>query len=325
MKYGESGFDADDLLGHLERLPPSPVLYGSGFEQQPELLGKIAVRHPLIGNSPEIVVRIKNPSSFFELLGVLQIPYPLTQLTPPDDKTGWLIKRGGGAGGTHIRREGVSASGDYYQQEITGESMSVLFLADGKSARIVGFNQQWVAPESGLPFCYGGAVSRASVPADAKAGMNSALQAIVECTGLRGLNSMDCVLAGNTFFVLEINPRLSASFVLYDGPWLLREHLQACEGHLRVGDLPELPAQAHKIIFAPAEFIVPKKMFWPDWVSDIPEAGSIIKAGQPICSVLASAVDAESARQTVFARGRQLEAQLQPLFLNGICHEPHTT
>lgn len=325
MKYGESGFDADDLLAHLELLPPSPVLYGSGFEQQPELLGKIAVRHQLIGNSPEIVARIKNPSSFFDLLGMLQISYPATRLTPPDDKTGWLIKRSGGAGGTHIRREGVSASGEYYQQEITGESVSVLFLADGKSARIVGFNQQWLAPESGLPFCYGGAVSRASVPPEAKAGMNLALQAIVEHTGLRGLNSMDCMLIGNMFFVLEINPRLSASFGLYDGPWLLREHLQACEGHLWFGDVPEFPAQAHKIIFAPADFIIPSNMSWPTWVSDIPEAGSIIKAGQPVCSVLASAADAASARKTVFARGQQLEAQLQPLFLNGIRHEPHTT
>jgi predicted ATP-grasp superfamily ATP-dependent carboligase len=325
VKYGEAGFDADDLLAHLELLPPSPVLYGSGFEQQTELLEKISGRHQLIGNNPEIVARLKSPHSFFDLLGALQIPYPATQLTLPDDKTGWLIKRGGGSGGTHIRRGGVAASGEYYQQEIAGEPVSVLFLADGKSARIVGFNQQWVAPESGLPFCYGGAVSRASVPPEAKTGMNLALQAIVGHTGLRGINSMDCMLIGNRFFVLEINPRLSASFGLYDGPWLLREHLQACAGHLWLGDVPDFPAQAHKIIFAPAEFVVPRTMPWPTWVADIPEAGSIIKAGQPVCSVLASAADAASARKTVFARGQQLEAQLHPLFLNGIHHEPHTT
>lgn len=325
VKYGELGFDSADLCAQLETLPPFPVLYGSGFEQQPELLEKISKRHPLIGNSPEVVASLKNPEKFFGLLEALHIPYPPTRLDKTENQYGWLVKRGGGAGGTHIRRGGLASEGEYYQQEIGGVSFSLLFLADGKSARVVGVNQQWQASESGSPFCYGGAVSHATIPEKTKSRVESALRGIVQATGLRGLNSMDFLVAGDEFFVLEINPRLSATFALYDGPWLLRQHLLACEGRLEQEKIADQLAKAQKIIFSPHDWVVPDNLVWPSWAADIPMPGSDIKAGQPVCSVLASAADAESAQQTVFARGRQLEAQLQPLFLNGIRHESHTT
>ncbi len=311
MKYGELGFDADDLLAQLETLPPSPVLYGSGFEQQPELLEKISSRHPLIGNQPQVVAALKNPETFFGLLEHQHIPYPPTRLDKPGSNHGWLVKRRGGSGGTHIRRGGQAGRHEYYQQEIVGQPVSVLFLTDGKSARVVGYNQQWQAPESGLPFCYGGAVSRAVILPQTKAGMESVVHKIVQATGLCGLNSMDCLVDGDRFFVLEINPRLSSTFSLYDGPWLLRQHFQSCAGKLDIGEIPGSPAKAHKIIFALADWVVPGDVSWPEWAADIPMPGSVIKMGRPICSVLASASDAESAQKTVFARASQLEAQLQ--------------
>lgn len=323
VKYGEQGFDADDLLTHLQVLPQAPVLYGSGLEQQPELLDKIAGRYPVMGNLSPVVSQLKNPRLFFPLLDQLNIAYPPTCF----DRTepGWLVKRGGGAGGTHVRRGGPVGDGEYAQQEIPGQSLSVLFLAEGREAQIIGFNEQFIAPESGLPFCYGGAVSQAQIPGNIKAEMVATVQKIVAATGLRGLNSMDVLVSGGRFFVLEINPRLSGTFSLYDGPWLLRQHLQACAGVLDQAEPPVQPARAQKIVFTAQNCVMPDTWGWPDWVADIPVPGSFVQAQQPLCSVFADGPDAKSAKAMVFARAAQLEAQLRPLFLKGNPHEPHTS
>ena len=63
--------------------------------------------------------------------------------------------------------------------------------------------------------------------------------------------------------------------------------------------------------------IIPDMLDWPEWAADLPSAGTLIKSGEPVCTVLAQAADAEAAKSLVFARAHQLEAQLRPLQLFG--------
>lgn len=311
VKYGPYGFDADELMGRLDSLPPSRVVYGSGLEAQPELLRQITRRHSLLGNPPEVAALAKNPVRFAALLAQLGVTAPETTLQPPADTTGWLVKRAGGSGGVHIRRGGLARPGEYYQREIAGLPVSILFLACGESVRVAGCNEQWTAPESGFPYCYGGAVSHAELPAWAAAQMEAAARKVSAGLGLRGLNSMDFILSEQGLYALEINPRLSATLALYDAPALFRQHVQTCEGGMSadVGAPPTLP-RAHKILFAARTLDIADGFNWPEWALDIPAPGSRILPGQPVCSVLADAADAASAKAMVFARARQLEAQL---------------
>ena len=68
-------------LGALAEAAPSPLLgvvYGSGFEDRPTLLAKIAERWPLLGNGPSVVERVKSPEVLFTELTRLGIPHPRT-------------------------------------------------------------------------------------------------------------------------------------------------------------------------------------------------------------------------------------------------------
>ena len=312
VAFSQGGFDAGNLWRELEGLawPGATVVYGGGLENQPALIDRIARHFDLAGNDAATVARIKNPQQFFSLLDDLGVAYPETRLDRPRNQAGWLVKSTGGSGGTHIRHfEG--GEGDYYQRCVQGFPVSVLFLANGAKAEIVGYNEQWLAPAPGMPCRYGGAVGNADLPDAARRAMEDAVRMVVAATGLRGLNSMDFMLCGEKPLALEINPRLSASFDLYDAPDLLQRHLRACRGELF--PLPErrLGSKSHLIHYASRDLVIDHVFDWPAWVVDTPIAGTLCRKGEPLCTVLAQGCNAEEARSTVFARARQLEAQLE--------------
>ena len=313
MDFSEGGFDADDLWRKLSVINPvdAIVTYGSGLENRPELLEKISRHFPLLGNTPDVVARIKDPRRFFPLLDELNIAYPETRLDVPLERDGWLVKETGGSGGTHIRLwDGVP--GGYYQRQTDGLPVSVLFLADGANIEIVGYTEQWLAPVPGKPFRYGGAVGNANFSSAIKASMAEAARKVVVATGLRGLNSMDFLLVSERVLVLEVNPRLSASFDLYGMPNLFERHMQACRGELMPLSEPATGSKAHLIYYASHDVVATEGVEWPEWTADLPTAGTVCKAGEPVCTVLAQAHDARGAKELVFARAHQINAQLQP-------------
>ena len=317
VHYANGGFDAEDLWLQLGRVDPGSVkalVYGSGFESQPALLDGIAQRYPLMGNPAPIVSRVKNPQHFFTTLHRLNIPYPQVQYHLPQDAGNWITKSMGGSGGTHIRRScsGQSQTGDYFQQRLDGIPVSILFLADGKQAQVVGFNQQWCAPTEKMPYRYGGAVSQVQLPVAVKYKMERAAQGVTAAFGLLGLNSMDFIWMDDEVFALEVNPRLTATFDLYDGADLFKRHLYACGGVLNDFYAKTYPAKAQQIYYAAHDIHIPAGFIWPQWAVNIPE--SKVKAGQPVCSVLARADTPDAAKSLVFARAQQLEAQLNPFY-----------
>lgn len=314
--FSSGGFDAEDLWRKLSALDSDHLIgvaYGSGLENQSGLLKKISRRFRLLGNSPEVVAYVKDPRRFFPLLDALDIAYPEVRFDIPDNADGWLAKQGGGAGGTHIRRLNgeTTADGCYYQRMVKGRPVSVLFLADGRRTEVIGFNEQWLAPIADMPFRYGGAIGNALMPDGVKERMANAACRVTATAGLRGLNSMDFMLSGDKLLALEVNPRLSATFDLYSIPDLFERHLQACLGEIAA--LPPLPqkSKAHLVFYAPADVTISDDMAWPEWAVDLPPTGAVCKAGEPLCSVLAEAADAEAAKALVFARARQLGAQLR--------------
>lgn len=322
LGYVNGGFDADDVRRKLFPLltADTTLVYGSGFETQSVLLQEIAQRCRLVGNDPKTVEVVKDPGRFFSMLAELDIPYPETMLAAPSQPDGWLSKRIGGSGGTHIiPAVGESESGAlrYYQREMPGAPYSLLFFADGRQIQPVGLNAQYLAPAPDMPFRYGGAISGATLPEGVRTSMQEAAQKITARLGLRGLNSLDGMVDGDRWQVLEVNPRLSATFALYDsensGAALFKAHLQACEGKLPPAWSSEL-SQAHLIYYAPFDFTVPAAMTWPDWVADVPEPASVFRAEEPLCTVMASAACADEACVLARVRMAALTALLTNLY-----------
>ena len=321
-----TGFDADALVSLVGQAAPSSAgfVYGSGLESRPALLAALSGRSQCIGNAADVVRRIKDPGWFFALLRRLGVPHPETSLRRPDDPGGWLIKRIGAAGGAHIRdaAEVDGTAVGYYQRGVSGRPVSALFVADGRTAHVLGFSEQWSAARSpASPFRFGGAAVPTAVPAAVRADMTAAVEAVSAAAGLVGINSADMLVHEKGFYLLEVNPRPGATVDIFDR-WLnmsvFHLHVEAVGGRLPKDPLPAAGAFASAIVYADRDVVVSPATAWPSWAADLPEAATRIREGEPVCTVLAAAHDLETAKAVACRRGDEIRAALPPAGRHGM-------
>jgi len=329
--FDGQGFKADELLKVIAQLDLSQFvgcIYGSGFEAQPGLLQKIADAVLLLGNTANTVRAIKHATQFFSALRQLNIVHPAVfDVLPVNDEKNrpatYLKKFAAGSGGTHIRLASANDAklleNEYYQQQLSGHSVSLLFLADGHKIEVVGFNEQWLSPCDAMPFRYGGAVSHVVLPNSVQQQLIEAAEKLTVRFGLLGLNSLDAIVRDDKVYVLEVNPRLSATVDLYDhtATNLIDRHVQVClnraslnqENNLEDNDQIQQSqarqSRAHAIVYATFDIEIAPSTEWPGWVMDTPfnlsETKKIL-AGNPICTVTAYDDGAEATKQLLYAR-----------------------
>lgn len=294
----ERGLRGESLLRGLRalaELAPSPILgfvYGAGFEDRPELLTLVARSWKLLGNDAPTVKRLKAPEIFFAELDRLGIPHPLTASERPAEGAGWLAKKRGGAGGSHIvpSRLMKGAPDVYYQERVQGRAVSALFVSNGSRARVLGFSEQWTAPAPMRHWRYGGAVRPAALSSAMARQMASAVMQIARSFKIKGLASADFMVKDAEALLLEINPRPGATLDIFDcgAKPLLGLHLEALrEGRLPLRALKFEDAMASAIVYAENGGAAPSSMVWPEWSADRPKSSERIDKNRPICTVWA--------------------------------------
>ncbi|HEU5297299.1 MAG TPA: ATP-grasp domain-containing protein [Burkholderiaceae bacterium] len=291
---------------------------GSGFEACPKLLAAGAAALPLLGMAAAAVTRVRDPHRFFAVLRRHGLPHPETRCAAPASLQGWLSKRAGGSGGWHIRRAGDAAAraDSYFQRELRGDAMSALFLADGQRAVVVALNRLIVRPLGKRPYVYRGAIGPIQQPA-LQAQIQGALAVLVPALDVRGLASLDFVAIGETAWLLEVNPRPSASMALHAGVLpcgLLRAHVAALRGVL-----PEAMTHADGVrgcetVFASRPCCIDAALA-EQWAAlpychDLPAAGSRVVAGAPICTVSAQAADPQAVERLLAERALAVESRI---------------
>jgi predicted ATP-grasp superfamily ATP-dependent carboligase len=289
------GFRRDRLLPALEDLAaaraPVGLVYGTGFEDRPALLQAVADRYPLLGNSPATVRKVKRPVALAALCRRLGIPHP------PMSRDGagegpWLEKRAGGSGGGHVRparQWPISSRRHYLQRQLPGRTIAALVLADGARSIVLGFTEQWAEHAPGLTYRYGGAVRPAEISSQAAAGMTDAIDRIVPEVGLVGLNSADFVLDEDDFHLLEINPRPGATLDVFSADSLFHLHVEASRGRLPAQAPLFTGAKAAAVVYTRRRVVLPPNFGWPPWTADWQPSGVLVRAGEPLCTVLADA------------------------------------
>ena len=276
---------------------------------------------PLIGNRPEVVRVLRTPRAFFGALAALGIPHPETVLERPADTEGWLSKDLHGSGGLHIRPASARVAthdepGRYFQRMCEGMPMSALLVANGRDARIVGFNELIVERIGTLPFVYRGAVGPVVMPARARRELTQSVHALVRHFELVGLNSVDCLLDGNTVRILEVNPRPSSTMALYDDRWpggLIGAHVAAslrrsiaavadpANGDEVRGFMVVHAGQAFRCRGASGE-----RMIASGWVHDVPNDDAEIPPDAPVCTVSAAARSVSDVRAALATRANEV-------------------
>lgn len=288
-----------DRLAAFRGRPLLGVLYGSGLEAGYEVLAFLGRHFSLLGNDAAVVRMCKEPASFFPMLARLGIPCPETCFSPPVTNPAgadWIMKRTGASGGGHIRSWNTDLvisvdAGYYFQKKISGRCFSVVFLADTRDAIIIGFNTIWpVAPEKN-DFRYLGARTEFNLPDKMTRDLTDITHTLVRELQLKGLCGLDVIMdEQGQCYVLEINPRPTATFELHQAQQSLCEaHILACQGHLAAPVSAPAALRAHQVIYADREFVMPE-ITWPEWASDRPHPGRLIRVNDPVCTIHATAV-----------------------------------
>jgi len=198
------------------------------------------------------------------------------------------------------------------------EASALEYLPDGKlavatrrGAQIVGISRQWTIGSGPRPYRYGGAVGPVSLTPAVDTALRSAAEKISAALALVGLVSFDFILAGETSFLLEVNPRPSATLDVFDDAdgSLFRAHLDTCAGRT-----PRLPstngARAAAILYADRGPLRVGEVAWPEWAADRPDPGIRVPRHRPIATVFAREASPEAALHSVRQRLDELREML---------------
>ncbi len=310
----KDGIDENRAIELLRELAlgeePMAVVLGSGFERKPDLVDDIARHFALAGNSGATIRRVKDPETLSADCAELGIPHPEFQRNRPDDPENWIVKTAGAAGGAHIRSANGEdpTEGRYFQRFLHGQSISALFVSDGRGARIVGFSRQWTSPVPAAPYRYGGAVRLRRFDRQDAVMIAGFLSALAARTGLTGLCSADFIRNRDGYHLIEINPRPGATLDIFDSfevP-LMEAHLRATRGeNYRLPNFTDSMAQL--IAYAAKPVARFPAIDWPDWTADHQSEGTRLSPGDPVCTVFARGPSAAATRKAAEKQARALQ------------------
>ena len=323
-------FSAHAAAAAAASIGADAVAYLSNFENDPDAVTMLAAGRRLWGNPPDVLRRCRDPfhiAAMFRTHGV-----PTTRIlstNDSNDSNDWLVKpfsSGGGHGIRPWRRGARLRSEEYLQERIDGVPGSIVFVAAGGRAAVLGVSRQLIGDArfgvGGYRYC-GNILAPAGDPQfhGGEDLMRSArkLAAVAAADlSLAGLNSLDFVARDDVPYAVEINPRWSASMELVErayGISVFGAHAAACEhGELSsVNDFrPPFRAVGKAIVFAREAVVIGNTDDWlrdPE-VRDVPHAGEAIAAGHPVCTVLAEARDAAACEAGLVARAQSIYACL---------------
>jgi predicted ATP-grasp superfamily ATP-dependent carboligase len=327
-------FDARRAWWEARGYRVDAVVYGSGFEDDPRAVDLITRGRVLWGNPPDVLRRIRNPTTLFD--GLARLGFAVPRLAPRDGiavaamspGTRWLekpYKSGGGRGVRHWTPGTPFAGGCYFEEFIDGCPGSIVFVASHGRAVPLAVSRQIVGDQAfgadGFRYC-GSILSHPAELFDDGEAIAAQAQTLAAAVArqwrLLGVNGLDFIARGGTAYPVEVNPRWSASMELVErasGTSMFALHAGACaKGILAAEPMPMASRAAigKAIVFSRADVVAigPRHWLGRRDVADVPRRGSAIRAGAPICTVFAEADDVPACYARLKRRAGDIYAEV---------------
>ena len=298
---------------------PGGWLYTGALENHPDLIDRWARLRPLLGNSADVLRRVRQPLLVAEVLKRFQIPCPALamSLDRPRQTGNWVRKPIRSAGGQHVTRIGdqhvaeakaaFNSSEFYFQQFIEGKPCSAAYLAAGGRSVLLGATRQIIGAEwtgaSGFQYC--GSIGPLALLPDTNLAFTRIGEVLAREFGLVGLFGVDAIINADGVWPHESNPRYTASVELVERAFdfaAIHWHVAACT----TGGLPDEVERScdrlfgKAILYAPRRLVMDRALLdaisprrdsaWPE-IADIPVIGGRIEKGWPICTLFVEAAD----------------------------------
>jgi len=309
------------------------VAYTSNLENHPEVLCQFAGASRIIGNSPQMVRSVRHWPGLFCSLRQSGFSVPETffiERADLDSNRRWLVKpllSGGGHGIYFLEGKTFNEHGRMVQQYVPGKACSASFVSNGRESVLIGITEQLIGMDQfGVQaFRYCGNIL--PLPEILEAGAGKAILKEVRRVagvlsreyGLIGVNSFDFILEGDRVWLIEVNPRYSASMELIEHAYglpVFHLHTQAVvDGHLPEFELESLLNGAKffgkSILFCERDCSAPDAQNWAAReIRDIPESGERLHKGSPICTLWASRRTYDETLTALIRRAARLKEEI---------------
>lgn len=296
-----------------------------GWENDAETMQRLESIFSLWNTNSTATKRARNPFLVQQILRETELPSLEVRGVcgiDGDDVGEWIRKPLAGTGGIGIQRvlpvNGKCEPGHYDQQFVRGESYSAIFFAsqDGE-IKLLGITQQLIGCDElpDRPFAYVGSVGPVlSSDNENEESIRLTLQKMADALKKQikfyGLFCFDFVVSKSTPYLVEINPRYSASIEVLE--LALQKSFLQLFLNLRVRcNAPERQI-GKSILYAWQEFELPSDWDWnqathelaeKNWeydqwsvpvLSDLPAPGTKFSTGDPICTIWAEEENIQS-------------------------------
>ena len=306
-----------EFLRAIAAAPQAPWMYTGSLENYPRLVARLAKLRPLVGNGPEVLEKVRNPSWLAQCLSQTPVHFPETVINHSSAPAGdWLVKpvrSGGGMGIKRATEVQPTRSKLYLQRVVLGELCSAAFSAIHGQVSWLGSAEQWIGPRWGAPqeFQFAGALAPLALTAQEQANLLSVAQLLARAAGLVGLFGLDFIRNEQGLWLLKVNLRYTASMELLERLSNRRFIAEHC------GELPEnpqLPApdhhyQAKLIVYAQNAgscgptlhetfaALAEETVF----TADLPVLGTHFARGNPICTLRAAGTSQAEVRERLLS------------------------
>jgi predicted ATP-grasp superfamily ATP-dependent carboligase len=325
------------ILDAAERGPDGPWMYTGCLENYPKLVKAVAKERKLWGVGHRQLKPARSPDHLMVVLGREGLPCPAVFYEFPDEipwEGRWIIKPYASGGGAGVRfwdgtaQEPGRRGRHFLQQYIEGESCSAVYVGDGESARLLGVTRQLVGDPRfhAPPMGYCGSIGPVLLSKAMRARFEKLGNALAAGCALRGLFGVDCILHDGGPWLIEVNPRYTASVEVLEyaqGSSALALHAHIFNAAVspvserRDLVLPSIVGKA--ILFARESLTFPTDGPWSKTLSnpadiwqipefaDIPRTGEPIEKGRPICNLFTSASSVAECQERLYTRAADLE------------------
>jgi len=300
-----------DCISLLPDVQPDAICVTGAMENHPRVLQKLTTRATVLAPAVDQIARMRDPLDLQAVLASSNCQYPRTFASNerlPQDETLWLIKPIASAAGQGIHAFDATHTSFpdpsmIIQERISGRSISVSFLMHPARTELIGCTEQLLGHSElqASEFQYCGSIGPLHVPASINRQILELGHFLQYEYALRGLIGVDLILHDDQLWLIEINPRYTASMELFESQFdrsMIQLHLDSFSSNpatfSRIDHTKMHFGKA--VLFARTTTQIPND-FQPIWqaalncqlptVADLPAIGATVRAGHPLFTIFA--------------------------------------
>ena len=269
-------------------------IYASGLEGRNYLYNLLESKLSICGNNLSLLDKSGYIENFSRELRDCKLKYPKTYSIkegPLDLDKKYLFKPVNSCGGYDISQVTPRKVNSYIQEYIDGAAYSCSFIVDDNCFKLLGLNRLLnLSSHYENNYIHAGAIMTKKIFPES---FYKAIENLARMLKMRGFNGIDFIFDGNDYYIIDINPRLTSPFFLYNDI----SHNELLKGQI-VGrynwgkiDYKNKPISGFAHIFTKDDVVFTEKSIEDINCINTPNNGDIVKRGDPLFTLLSTEND----------------------------------